>query len=98
MTKVTKANCANNIAPLWSFTPCALSNTISSRSQYKSLKYVSFPTQTVFKSSKIIPVMTMGKLLQGTQYPGTQYVEALLITIGVAIFSVASKRSDLDTS
>jgi len=34
---------ANNVAPLWAFTPCALSNTMSSWSQYKSLKYVSFP-------------------------------------------------------
>ena len=60
---------ANNKAPLWAFTPCALSNTMSSWSQYASLKYVSFPVQTVFKSSKIIPVMCMGKLLKGTTYP-----------------------------
>jgi solute carrier family 35 (adenosine 3'-phospho 5'-phosphosulfate transporter), member B2 len=82
---------ANNTAPLWAFTPCALSNTLSSWSQYASLKYVSFPVQTVFKSSKIIPVMGMGKLLKGTSYPLGQYMEALLITIGVAIFSFASK-------
>ena len=43
---------ANNIAPLSAFTPCALSNTMSSWSQYKALRYVSFPVQTVFKSSK----------------------------------------------
>lgn len=48
---------SNNKAPLWAFTPCALSNTMSSWSQYASLKYVSFPVQTVFKSSKIIPVV-----------------------------------------
>ena len=82
---------SNNKAPLWAFTPCALSNTMSSWSQYASLKYVSFPVQTVFKSSKIIPVMVMGKLLKGTSYPLGQYVEALFITIGVAIFSIASK-------
>jgi len=89
---------ANNIAPLWAFTPCALSNTMSSWSQYASLKYVSFPVQTVFKSSKIIPVMLMGKFLKGAAYPMTQYVEAALITTGVAIFSVLSKSSDKDTS
>ena len=89
---------ANNVAPLVAFAPCALSNTMSSWSQYASLRYVSFPVQTVFKSSKIIPVMIMGKVLKGTTYPITQYVEALLITIGVAIFSVASKSSDSDTS
>lgn len=88
---------ANNKAPLIAFTPCALSNTMSSWSQYASLKYVSFPVQTVFKSSKIIPVMIMGKVLKGTNYPFGQYVEALLITIGVAIFSVMSKSSDKDT-
>lgn len=89
---------ANNVAPLISFTPCALSNTVSSWSQYASLKYVSFPVQTVFKSSKIIPVMIMGKLLKGTSYPWSQYVEALLITIGVAIFSVLSKSGDSEKS
>lgn len=56
---------ANNAAPLWVFTPCALSNTMSSWSQYASLNYVSFPVQTVFKSSKIIPVMMMGKVNKG---------------------------------
>eukprot|EP00980_Cylindrotheca_fusiformis_P013510 scaffold3450_cov114-Cylindrotheca_fusiformis.AAC.15 len=73
---------ANNAAPLWAFTPCALSNTMSSWSQYASLKYVSFPVQTIFKSSKIIPVMMMGKFLKGTSYPFGQYVEAVIITIG----------------
>lgn len=84
---------ANNKAPLQAFTPCALSNTMSSWSQYASLKYVSFPVQTVFKSSKIIPVMIMGKILKGAKYPKTQYVEAFLITVGVAVFSVLSKES-----
>ena len=83
----------NNVAPLKAFTPCALSNTLSSWSQYASLRYVSFPVQTVFKSSKIIPVMIMGKFLKGTIYPRSQYLEALFITIGVAIFSVFAQES-----
>lgn len=89
---------ANNVAPLWAFTPCALSNTMSSWSQYKSLKYVSFPVQTVFKSSKVIPVMVMGKLLKGTGYPLTQYVEAFFITLGVAIFALTSKEGSGEDS
>lgn len=40
----------------------------------------------------------MGKVLKGASYPTSQYVEALLITAGVAIFSVLSKSSDSDTS
>lgn len=89
---------ANNTAPFYSFIPCALSNTLSSWSQYASLKFVAFPVQTVFKSSKIIPVMMMGKFLKGTIYPMGQYAEALLITIGVAIFSLSSKTSDQNNS
>ena len=89
---------ANNKAPLYAYTPCALSNTLSSWSQYASLKYVSFPVQTVFKSSKIIPVMIMGKCLKGTNYSFGQYFEAFLITSGVAIFSLFSKDSTKNTS
>lgn len=89
---------ANNVAPLWSFAPCSLSNTFSSWSQYASLKYVAFPIQTVFKSSKIIPVMIMGKFLKGTIYPFGQYIEAFLITAGVAIFSLSSKTSNNDNT
>ncbi len=90
---------SNNTAPLLAFCPPALSNTMSSWSQYAALKYVSFPEQTVFKSSKIIAVMMMGKALQGKAYPWSQYVDAMLITVGVVIFSLASKEGaeDRDT-
>lgn len=46
----------------------------------------------------VIPVMIMGLLLKGTKYRFGQYVEAVLITIGVAVFSLASKSSDKDTT
>ena len=49
-------------------------------------------------SSKIIPVMMMGKFLKGTSYPYSQYVEAFLITVGVAVFSILSKSSTNDNS
>lgn len=87
---------ANNKAPLIAFCPPAFSNTMSSWSQYRALKYVSFPEQTVFKSSKIIAVMLMGKYLQGKSYPLTQYAEAFLITVGVIFFSLASREGDSD--
>lgn len=41
-------------APVWAFTPCAISNTVSSWSQYASLKFVSFPVQTVFKRYVVV--------------------------------------------
>lgn len=50
-------------APVLWFAPCAISNTLSSFGQYQALRYVSFPLQTLCKSTKVIPVMLMGKFL-----------------------------------
>ncbi|GMH62922.1 hypothetical protein TrRE_jg12950 [Triparma retinervis] len=83
-------------APILSFAPCALSNTFSSWSQYNALKFVTFPVQTIFKSSKIIPVMLMGRFLKGTMYGPKDYFEAILITLGVFIFSYNSKKHSGD--
>ena len=74
-------------APLLAFTPCSLSNTISSWSQYKALNYVTFSMQTIFKSTKVIPVMLMGTFMRGISYGGIEYAEAVAITAGVGIFS-----------
>mmetsp|Transcript_56570 Transcript_56570/g.111757 ORF Transcript_56570/g.111757 Transcript_56570/m.111757 type:complete len:373 (-) Transcript_56570:438-1556(-) len=80
-------------APLWYFTPCALSNTLSSWGQYASLKYVSFPMQTLFKSAKVIPVMLMGKVLNKAKYSFTDYAEAVAITLGVCVFGLSKDKS-----
>lgn len=44
-------------APFYYYAPASISNTLSSWAQYEALKYLSFPTQTLSKSCKIIPVM-----------------------------------------
>ena len=41
----------------------SISNMLSSWCQYESLRYVTFPSVTLFKSFKLAPVMLMGKLL-----------------------------------
>lgn len=48
-------------APLFKFSYASFSNIMSAYAQYESLKYVNFPTQVLAKSTKIIPVMLMGK-------------------------------------
>lgn len=45
--------------------------------------------QTIFKSTKIIPVMLMGTVLKGTVYTRLEYFEAIGITIGIVIFSLS---------
>ena len=75
--------------PVLHFLPSAISNTVSSTAQYKALNYVSFPLQNLFKSTKVIPVMLMGRVLRGVTYSLIEYVEAIIIAAGVVTFSMA---------
>jgi solute carrier family 35 (adenosine 3'-phospho 5'-phosphosulfate transporter), member B2 len=83
-----------NAAPSYYFIPSSLSNCISSWAQYEALKYLSFPTQTLSKSCKVIPVMLMGVLLNGKTYSLIEYVEAIMIALGVTTFNLTVKTSD----
>lgn len=78
-------------APFHFYAPSSLSNSISSWAQYEALKYVKFPTQVLSKSCKIIPVMLVGILVNLKSYPLLEYVEAVLITVGVALFNYSEK-------
>lgn len=83
-------------SPLVSFSPCAVAYTLSSISLYAALRYVSFPVMTIFKSSKIVSVIFVGKLMNKRRYAWGEYVEAVLITIGVAIFSITQRNFNSD--
>lgn len=43
------------------------------------LRYVSFPTQTLFKCFKMVPVMLMGKVIGNKAYPSYDYAVAIMI-------------------
>ena len=51
-----------------------------------SLNFVSYPTQALGKSVKLIPVMLMGVVLRGKKYSAAEYLSVLLVTAGVAGF------------
>lgn len=73
----------------------SISNMLSSWCQYESLRYVSFPAVTLFKSFKLAPVMAMGKFL------GNKSCKSILhhnITFhGSLIFAVQSNlQNDLN--
>lgn len=78
------------IAPVYQFCFASFSNVMSSFCQYEALKFVTFPTQVIFKSSKMIPVMVMGKIIDSKTYTLTDYALAVTISIGVAIFTLSS--------
>jgi solute carrier family 35 (adenosine 3'-phospho 5'-phosphosulfate transporter), member B2 len=82
--------------PFYYYAPSSLSNTISSWAQYEALKFISFPTQVLSKSCKIIPVMIVGILLNRKSYPVQEYFEAAAITMGVALFTFSEKTPSHD--
>lgn len=57
VTKKLTTTKALKEAPYYYYAPSSISNSLSSWAQYEALKYVSFPTQVLSKSCKIIPVM-----------------------------------------
>nr|CAG4640829.1 EOG090X05CU [Eulimnadia texana] len=89
---------ARHKTPLYEYSLCSVSNTLSSWCQYEALKFVSFPTQVLAKSAKVIPVMLMGKLVSGTKYKKYEYTTALLISVGMAAFFFGSSEDRKNTT
>ena len=88
-----KTDVASGEAPLYAYIPSSLSNSVSSWSQYEALKYVSFPSQVLSKSCKVIPVMIVGILVNNKSYPLIEYAEAIIISSGATIFTLFGKPS-----
>jgi len=57
----------------------------------EALRYVSYPTQVLGKSCKMVPVMAGGILLGGKRYSMIEYAQVVLITIGVCVFNFGGK-------
>lgn len=67
----------------------------------EALKHVSYPTQALGKSCKMIPVMLMGVLLRGRKYSLINYVCVVVITAGIAIFQLgkaSAKHAERENS
>jgi len=89
-----KGESLKNQAPLISCAGVSVSNTIATFCQYEALKYVSFPTQTLGKCGKMIPVMILGMLIGGRKYNWKDFGIAFLVTIGCVFFVLTGDISD----
>lgn len=58
---------------------------LSTVTSVRSLRYVIYPVQVLFKSCKPVPVMLFGAVL-GKKYPMKKYVNVAIIMTGVALF------------
>ena len=61
-----------------------------------SLKYVSFPTKVVFKSTKLIPTMLVATIVnpKTSKFGPLDYISALLLCFGAAGYSYGSGAGD----
>ena len=58
----------------------------------EALRYVSYPTQVLGKSCKMVPVMAGGLVLGGKKYSMVEYLQVALITVGVCVFNFGGKK------
>ncbi|KAG8382304.1 hypothetical protein BUALT_Bualt05G0062900 [Buddleja alternifolia] len=60
-----------------------------------SLAYLNYPAQIMFKSTKVLPVMVMGAFIPGLRrkYPIHEYISAVLLVIGLILFTLADANT-----
>merc|ERR1719506_2656206 len=64
----------------------------------EALKFVSYPTQAVGKSCKMVPVMLMGVILGTKKYGFMDYFNVALITAGIVMFNLAKSKAGGENS
>jgi solute carrier family 35 (adenosine 3'-phospho 5'-phosphosulfate transporter), member B3 len=58
-----------------------------------SCDFLTYPTQVLFKSSKILPVMLMGTIILRKRYRPVEYICVLMITLGLFFLNSSSKSN-----
>ncbi|GLT62214.1 hypothetical protein SLA2020_348680 [Shorea laevis] len=60
-----------------------------------SLAFLNYPAQLMFKSTKVLPVMVMGAFIPGLRrkYPAHEYISALLLVVGLILFTLADAQT-----
>lgn len=64
----------------------------------EALKHVSYPTQALAKSCKLIPVMLVNLLVFGKSHTLQQYFMVVLVTVGIIIFQWVQPKHSNDES
>ena len=71
---------------IYKYLQTAVLNTSASPFGYESLKHIDYPTLTLGKSCKLVPVMLMHWILYRKKFPAYKYVSVFIITTGVSLF------------
>ncbi|KAM3960761.1 adenosine 3'-phospho 5'-phosphosulfate transporter 2 [Aphomia sociella] len=58
-----------------------------------ALSYLNYPTQLIFKSCKLIPVMIGSIIILGKRYGFLDYVAAVIMCVGLTMFTLADSKT-----
>jgi len=58
-----------------------------------ALNYLNYATRIMFKSSKVVPTMLVGTLIQGRRYTIAEYSAAGVLVIGIILFTIGDKEA-----
>jgi len=89
----TQAEDASPKCALWKYFAISLSNVAATTCQYEALKWVSFPTQMLGKSFKMMPVMLWGIAISQKSYGLKDWLVAAFVTFGVTEFLMTGQIS-----
>ncbi|KAF7638265.1 hypothetical protein Mgra_00002239 [Meloidogyne graminicola] len=57
-----------------------------------SVGYLNYPTQVIFKCCKLVPVLIGGIIIQGKRYGIIDLAAAILMSLGLALFTLADSK------
>lgn len=84
-------------APLSDYAYISLSNVIATSCQYEALKWLTFPTVTIGKCAKMLPVMLILNLRSGRRYSSDDFGIVAVVLAGCAVMissgNVVANRS-----
>ncbi|KAJ2725214.1 UDP-galactose transporter [Coemansia sp. Benny D115] len=75
------------------FFQVALLSSSGSPFGYMSLRYINYPTMTLAKTCKMVPVLVMNKVLYRRHYPKYKYAVVAMVTAGVSAFMLFKSSS-----
>jgi len=78
--------------PLKTYSVLALTTVATMGFSNASLGYLNYPTQVIFKSCKLIPVLIGGILIQGKRYGMLDFAAAGIMCLGLITFTLADSQ------
>lgn len=86
---------------VWKYLAIAAPTVVSCLCQYEALKSVSYPSQMLGKSLRMLPAMMWGSLFAGRRHSGSDWFVALAVTAGImqylALGPIGSCRDPFET-